>query len=375
MPVVVIAPDSFKGGLTAPQAAQAMADGVRRAWPDAEIRLAPMADGGEGTLDAVLAATGGERLVATVTGAHGRPVEAAWGRLGDGTGVIEVAQVVGITLPGVAAVPVAHRTTVGVGELVRDCLGRGIRRVWVGLGGSATSDGGAGMLAALGVRFLDRDGHALEPTLAGLATLDTADFSGLDRRLEECELVLLSDVDNPLCGSRGATAVFGPQKGVAPGEVAGFDARLRRLADLGDRWRASAVSESPGSGAAGGLGYALGLLGGRHRSGAEAVCQLIGLDAMLERAQWAITGEGRSDLQTLEGKAPFVVAGHARQRGVPVTLISGEIDPSALPRLGAVFDSCFSLVSPDVSPEGAMADAVRLLAERAEQAGRAYPIG
>lgn len=367
---VVIAPDSFKGSLSALEAAQAMALGVRRVWPAADIRLLPMADGGEGTLDAVLAAAGGSRLQAAVTGAHGGPVTAGYGLLEDSTAVIEVAQVVGITLPGVREVPVAERTTWGLGELLHHCLDRGVRRFWVGLGGSAGNDAGAGMLAALGARFFAGSGAVIAPTLSGLAEFETADFSGLDPRLSSCEIILLSDVNNPLCGEQGATAVFGVQKGVLPAEIARFDERLRRFGAACDRWLGSPLSERPGTGAAGGLGYALQLLGGRYGSGAETLCGLLGLDGALAGAGWAITGEGGSDAQTLQGKAPFVVAQHARRLGVPVTLISGGIAEDAKPRLAEHFDGCFALAGKGVGAERAMREAASLLADRAEVAAK-----
>lgn len=368
-PSLVIAPDSFKGSLTALEAAQAMAAGVRRVFPEADIRLLPMADGGEGTLDAVLAARGGERRHATVTGAHGQPLEADWGLLPDGTAVLEVARVVGLTLPGVAQVPVAKRTTVGLGELLRHGLDQGLRRFWVGLGGSATNDGGAGLLGALGVRFADAFDRSLAPTLDGLETLREADFSGLDPRLRECEIRLLSDVDNVLCGPAGATAVFGPQKGVAPDQVEDYDLRLARLAQAGDTREGLKVSLFPGSGAAGGLGYAFLLLGAEYASGAEQVADLLGLDAALAGARWAITGEGRSDAQTLSGKAPLAVARRAKAAGVPVTLLSGDIAPAAREALDAWFDDCRSLV-PGVAAAEAMARAAELLADAAEEAAR-----
>lgn len=367
---VVIAPDSFKGSLSALEAAQAMALGVSRAWPAADIRLFPMADGGEGTLEAVLAATGGQRLQVTVTGAQGMPLTADFGLVRGATAVIEVAQVVGITLPGVGAVPVAERTTWGIGELLRHGLDLGVRRFWVGLGGSASNDAGAGMLAALGARFFDGSGTAIAPTLSGLGEFETADFSGLDPRLKSCEIILLADVTNPLCGERGATAVFGPQKGVLPAEVARFDERLHRFGAACDRWLGWPLSERPGTGAAGGLGYALQVLGGRYGSGAESLCGLLGLDDELAGADWVITGEGGSDGQTLQGKAPFVVAQHARRFGVPVTLISGNIEAGARVRLSDYFDGCFSLASAQVSLQQSMCAAAELLADRAEFVAR-----
>lgn len=367
---VIIAPDSFKGSLGALQVAQALALGVRRVWPDADIRFFPMADGGEGTLEAVLAAAGGKRLDACVTGAHGKPLAADYGVLANGAAVVEVAQVVGIVLPGMREMPVADRTTKGLGELVRHCLDSGVRRFMVGLGGSATNEGGAGMLAALGARFFGTAGNPVVPTLQGLAKLAEADFSRLDERLRESEITILSDVDNPLCGESGATAVFGQQKGVAPNDAQRYDNILRRFAGLCDAWAGVALSRQPGSGAAGGLGYAFRLLGGRLQSGAEAVCAMMGIDAALQRADWAITGEGRSDAQTLQGKAPFVVAQHAKRHGVPVTLISGGIEADSLARLSEHFDDCYSLTSAAVSVSQAMRDAADLLADRAELAAR-----
>lgn len=347
-----------------------MARGVRRVWPAADIRLFPMADGGEGTLDAVLAATGGRRVQVTVTGAHGKPVMAAYGQLDDDVVVIEVAQVVGFTLPGMCEVPVVERTTWGIGELMRLCLDRGVRCFWVGLGGSASSDGGVGMLAALGAQFLAGSGAAIVPTLSGLAEFEAADFSGLDPRLKSCEIILLTDVSNPLCGERGATAVFGPQKGVLPAEIGPFDERLHRFGAACDRWFGRDLSGQPGAGAAGGLGYALQLMGGQYGSGAEALCGLIGLDDALAVADWVITGEGGSDTQTLQGKAPFVVAQHAHRFGVPVTLISGNIEAGALARLSDHFDGCFSLASEEISVRQAICAAADFLVDRTEFAAR-----
>lgn len=366
---VVIAPDSFKGSLDAAQAAGAIAEGLRRVWPDAAMALLPMADGGEGTLNAVLAATGGARQACSVSGGHGQQLTVDFGLLADGTALIETARVVGITLPGMLEVPVAQRTTRGLGELVTHCLDLGIRHFMVGLGGSATNDGGCGMLAALGAAFLDASGAPLPATLDGLASLATADFCKLDPRLADSSFTLLSDVDTTLCGEQGATAVFGPQKGVEPADVILFDERLRRLASLCEEGFRRGLALQPGSGAAGGLGFAFGLLGSTYRSGAEAVGALIGLDAALEKADWALTGEGRSDAQTLRGKAPWVVGQHARCLGVPVTLISGSVE-TGLAELAATFDACYSLHNTTLSLEQAMREAASLLAARAETAAR-----
>jgi len=371
MPAVVLAPDSFKGSLSAPAAAEAMARGLRRVWSEIDVRLLPMADGGEGTLDAVLAASGGERRLVEVSGADRRPIEAAWGLLqreGSAVAVLEAAQVVGLTLASAAAV--ADRTTLGLGELVRHCLDQGIRRFMIGVGGSSSNDGGCGVLAALGARLLNAGGREVAATPAGLADLARVDFSGLDARIRAAEITLMSDVQNPLCGPGGATAVFGPQKGVEPAQVALFDARLRRFAELCDAWRGEAVAARAGAGAAGGLGYVFQLLGAQNRSGAEVVCELSGLDAALVGADWVITGEGRSDAQTALGKVPWVVAQHARRAGVAVTLVSGSVAEADLTRLSGHFDGCFAIAPRPMPLEEAMAKAAALLADRTEQLAR-----
>jgi glycerate kinase len=369
---LVVAPDSFKGSLSALDAARAMEAGVRRVVPDIRTRLFPMADGGEGTLDVVLYATRGERRNVWVAGAVGEPVEAAYGIVRDAGGdlaVIESAQVVGLTMAG--ASNVAHRSTRGVGELLRHCLDQGLRRFMIGLGGSSTNDGGAGVLAALGVRLLDDAGQAIAPTPAGLATLHRMDFSALDSRLADSTIILMTDVDNPLCGADGATATFGPQKGVRPADVPVFDARLAHLARLCDAWHGWELARAPGSGAAGGLGYAFMLLGATRRPGADVVCELLGLDAAMRGADWVITGEGRSDAQTLHGKLPLAVSNIARRHGVPVTLVAGRIDAASRAALEAHFDGCYEAAPEPMPLAQALRDAAQLLAHATERAARA----
>ena len=373
-PTVVLAPDSFKGSLDAAAVCAAIAQGLRRVWPDAEIRACPMADGGEGTLDAVLS-RGGERRTHALTGAGGARRIAAYGRVATPDGpaaVIEAAEIVGITDAAGMAVGVAARSTRGIGELLRALLDDGVRRFLIGLGGSSTNDGGAGLLAAQGLGLADARGASVAPTPAGLAALAGVDATGLDPRLRECAITIMSDVDNPLCGERGATAVFGPQKGVRPPEVAVFDATLARYAAWVERALGIAVADRPGAGAAGGLGFALQLLGGDPRSGAEVVADLIGLDAALAGAHWAITGEGRTDVQTLSGKAPFVVARRARAAGVPITLLSGAVDAAALPALAPVYAGCFALPAGPLPLADCVAVAGALAADRAEQIARLW---
>jgi glycerate kinase len=376
-PVVVIAPDSFKGSLSAPAVAAAIARGLRRVWPQADLRLHPMADGGEGTLDAVLAAVGGaaRRAACTVTGAGGAPLAADYGLVdaSDGlTGVIEVARIVGLTDPAGTAVDVTARTTHGVGAMVRALLDDGVRRFMIGLGGSSTNDGGAGMLCALGLRLFDAAGAAVPPTPQGLARLARVAADDLDPRLRDAMITLMSDVNNPLAGPMGATAIFGPQKGVRADAIAGIDATLARFAELAERATGRQAAAHPGAGAAGGLGFALQLLGGEFRSGADVVADLTGLSASLADADWAITGEGRTDAQTLLRKAPFIVAERARACGVPATLLSGGIDPAALPALAAAFAGCFALPAGPTTLAACIAEADALLADRAEQMARVF---
>ena len=369
---VVIAPDSFKGSVSAAAAASAIATGLRRIWADANLRELPMADGGEGTLDAILS-RGGQRLMERVSGATGEPLDAAYGLIDQGTiAVLEAAQVVGLTDSASTAVDVDRRTTRGLGELIGRRLDAGVRRFMIGLGGSSTNDGGAGLLAALGIKLGDAAGREIAATLDGLATLATVDAGGLDPRLRDTKITVMSDVDNPLTGEQGATAIFGPQKGVSREQLADYDRRIAQFATLAERALGRSAKDQPGAGAAGGLGFALQLLGAEIRSGAEVVAHLIGLDQALRDADWAITGEGRSDAQTALGKTPLFVAGRAAAHGVPVTLISGSVDRAALPELSRHFAGCFSLPSGPASLEQCLADAAGLLADRAEQVARLF---
>jgi glycerate kinase len=376
-PIVVIAPDSFKGSLDAPGVCAAIAAGLYRMWPDADVRARPMADGGEGTLDAVLAAVGpaGRRLHERAVGAAGDPLDAPYGLLA-GTGapvaVIEIASIVGITDAAGMRVPVDARSSRGAGMLMRALLDRGVTRFMIGLGGSSTNDGGAGLLEALGLVLQDGEGRPVEPTPRGLASIARVDGSRLDPRIPTTEITIMSDVSNPLCGTLGATAIFGPQKGVPTDEVAPVDATLARFAALAEAAVGRQVAERPGAGAAGGLGFALQLVGGRFASGAEVVADLIGLDAALDGADWAIAGEGRSDTQTLLGKAPLVVARRAARAGVPVTLLSGAIEPSAIPAIAPTFAGCFALPGGPSTLEACVAGAGVLLADRAEALARLF---
>lgn len=373
IPVIVVAPDSFKGSLTSTEAAQAIAQGLRRVWPQATLRLRPLADGGEGTLDALLSA-GGKRCTARVSNAAGQPIDAAYGVLDDATqtAIIEVAQVVGITQAANLAVPVSERSTVGVGELLNKLLYQGSKRVLLGLGGSCTNEGGAGLLASLGARLLDAKGQPIPPTLDGLTRCVTVDCAGLHPNLQHAELLALADVNNPLCGKTGATLLFGAQKGIPPEHGQAIDEILLRFALAAEQAMGRSAKHLPGAGAAGGLGFALQLLGARMTSGAAMVADWVRLDEALQGADWLITGEGQSDRQTLLGKTPFIAASYAQQRAVPATLLSGTIDRTALTALSPYFAGCFALPFGPLSLPEALTDAANLLADSAEQVARLW---
>lgn len=328
---VVIAPDSFKGSLSAAGVAEALARGVLRAWPTAQVITLPVADGGEGWVETMVGATGGRVISCRVTGPLGEPVEAQYGLFqqdGQEVAVIEMAAASGLTL-----VPPERRdprvtTTRGTGELIRDALDRGARRLLVGIGGSATNDGGAGMAQALGARFLDETGSDLPPGGAALARLARIDLTGLDSRLAEVEVVVACDVDNPLTGERGASAVYGPQKGATPEMVQELDAALEHYADVVEELLGRAIRNTPGAGAAGGLGFGLmAFAGARLQRGIDLALDTLQAGRHLAGASLVITGEGRIDRQTLHGKVPFGVARRAAALGVPVVAVGGSIGP------------------------------------------------
>lgn len=370
---IVIAPDSFKESLDAPGVAQAIARGWARVFPEAELVQKPMADGGEGTVDVLLAAHGGERRTCRVGGPLGEPVEAHWGWLGDGTAVIEMA-----AASGLHQVPAARRDprvacSRGTGELLRAALDAGARRIILGLGGSATNDGGSGLLRALGMRLLDAAGDDLPPGGAALARLDRLDFSGLDPRLAAVRIELAADVDNPLCGPRGASAVFGPQKGATPAQVAQLDAALARFAEVAAATLGVDHSRSPGVGAAGGLGFAaVAWLGARFRPGIELVAELGGLAEAIRGADLVITGEGRFDAQSLHGKTPMGVARIARAEGVPAIVLAGSLGEGYQALYDVGIEAAFSLAPGPITLAEACAGAAAELEQRATDIARLW---
>jgi glycerate 2-kinase len=373
---VLLAPDSFKGALSAAGACAAMAEGIRRVAPNAEIRPIPLADGGEGTTEALVAATGGWIQTVPVTGPlpeERRGVEARLGWLGEGRAVLEMASASGLPLVSPERRNPLRTTSFGTGELIAAALNAGARHLILGLGGSATNDLGAGMAQALGVRFLNADGQPIHAPLCGglLNAVAAVDLSGLHPALATCRLEVACDVDNPLLGPEGATAVYGPQKGATPEMAVELEAGLAHLIGLVEQAAGRRVRERPGAGAAGGMGAMLmALTAAELRPGIALVLEASGFAAALEGADLVLTGEGRVDGQTARGKTIHGVARAAAAAGVPVVVIAGEIGPGAGALHGIGVQAMFSLVSGPMDLATAMARAPNLLADAAEQVMR-----
>lgn len=374
---IVIAPQALKGSLTAPEAARAIAGGFQKVLPTAELDLVPIADGGEGTVEALVSATGGQLLHAQVTGPLGEPVEATFGLLGDGqTAVIEMAACAGLPL-----VPPERRdprltTTYGVGELIRAALDSGCRHLIIGIGGSATNDGGAGMAQALGVRLLDAEGKDLPYGGAALAGLARIVPDGIDPRLQECRIEVACDVTNPLCGPQGASAVYGPQKGASPEMVAQLDAALAHYAGIIQRDLGRDVRNLPGAGAAGGLGAGLlAFLQATLRPGADLVLEAVGLAKRLQGASLLVTAEGQIDRQTAYGKSVGAVASLAQRCGVPVLALAGSLGEEYQVVYALGVEAVMTLLPAPLSLNEAMTQAASLLADASERAARLLLLG
>lgn len=357
---VVIAPDSFKGSLAALDVATGIANGLATHDDPPHIEIAPMADGGEGLLDAVATTCSGRWLSASVVGIHGRSLDAPWYVMTDGPTVLESATVLGLPLLESIEHPpsLAERSSYALGLLIASALDTGATDMAIGLGGTGCNDAGLGMLTALGAKPYDDAGNLITPSMNGLLSLTRLDLSQLDSRLAGTRIRVLCDVDNPLLGSSGASRVYGPQKGLTDDGIAEVEAAFRRLAAA-----AGAVDQAKwaGSGAAGGLGFALALVGGRLESGAKAMLKITGLAERMSQADYVITGEGRSDRQTLSGKLPLAVAEAARP--VPTLLICGDVADNARTDLEAHFTSIATLVDRAGSVEAALAEPARWLFE------------
>lgn len=326
MEKILLVPDSFKGTLSSRQVCQVMAGQLRRFFPQAQVKSIPVADGGEGSVEAFLAAAGGERRTRTVTGPFGEPVEAFYGILGDGrTAVIEMAACAGLPLAEGRLNP-ERATTYGVGELLLAAKEAGCTKAILGLGGSCTNDGGAGAAAALGAKFTRADGTAFVPTGGTLGEIAALDVSPVAQALQGMELTAMCDIDNPLYGDAGAAAVFAPQKGADAAMVARLDAGLRHLGQVAARCLGRDFSHLPGAGAAGGLGFGMAAFcGAQLRMGIDAVLDAVGFDSLLPGTDMVFTGEGKIDSQSARGKVVSGVAARCRKAGVPVVAVVGQI--------------------------------------------------
>jgi glycerate kinase len=374
---VVIAPNAFKGCLTASEAARAMASGTLRALPAADVVQVPVADGGDGLVDVSIEALGGVACRHTVAGPRFEPVEATYCYVE----ALDLATIEMALASGLALLPPDRRdptctTTLGTGELIVAALDKGVGRIGVGIGGSATNDGGIGMAAALGIRFLDATGAAVEPVGGELGRIRRIDMAGRDPRVENVRFEAVCDVDNPLCGPNGASTVYGPQKGATPEQVRMLDDGLANLADVIQRELGLGVRDLPGAGAAGGLGAGLhAFVGAELRRGVDLVLDLVGLENKLKGADLALTGEGQINFQTVFGKAPAGVAQAARAAGVPCVAIAGSVGDD-LGDLHAVgLDAVFSLASGPLTLERCMSDATALIEKATEQALRCFLAG
>ncbi|MEK4850951.1 glycerate kinase [Paenibacillus sp. FSL H7-0756] len=354
----VLAPDSFKESMTAKEVCTAMETGLRKIYPEATYIHVPMADGGEGTVQSLVDASGGEIHYLEVTGPLGQPVMAQFGILGDGrTAAIEMASASGIQLVDKAERNPLITTTYGTGELILECLNRGIRKIIIGIGGSATNDGGAGMAEALGARFLDEAGDLLPRGGGSLGRLVSVDVSGLDARLQQVQLIVACDVTNPLCGEQGASAVFGPQKGATPDMVQQLDANLAHYAAVVKQQLHKDVRDLPGAGAAGGLGAGLMIFTqATLQKGIEIVIEYTGLQQNLEHADFVFTGEGGIDFQTKFGKTPYGVARTAKASGKKVIALAGYIGEGIETLYAEGIDAVFGIVPGASSLEKLLAD-------------------
>jgi len=366
---IVVAPDKFKGSLPATQVAAAIAAGLHAGRPGAEVVTIPVADGGEGTVDAAVAA-GFERVPVTAAGPAGDPVRASYARRGE-VAVVELAGVCGLArLPAGRPAPLTA-SSFGAGEVLRAALEAGARRIVLGVGGSASTDGGAGLLQALGVRVLDTCGEPVRPGGAGLREVAALDLTGLHRALYPADIILAADVDNPLTGPDGAAEVYGPQKGASPAEVAALDAGLRRwaavvAAAVGRDW-----SRTPGAGAAGGVGFAaLAVLGATRRPGIELVLDLAGFETALDGADLVITGEGSLDAQSLAGKTPVGVARAAARRGIAVVAVAGRSTLREAELAAAGIAAVYPLTDLEPDLERCRAEADRLLRRTGQMIAR-----
>jgi len=373
---IVVAPDKFKGSLSAHAAAEAIRQGLARSLPAAQVDLVPVADGGDGTAETIIHTLGGRMVAHEVAGPDGRPVQARYGMLrGSGVAVIELAQASGLTIMPAGTNQPLTASTGGTGELIGHAIDAGARRIILAIGGSATTDAGAGALAALGAIFRDGQGTVLPPGGAALARLSSIDTVALEERLRGVSIEIASDVRNPLCGPSGAAAVYGPQKGASANDVHVLDDALRRFADVVKAGVGVDVGDVPGAGAAGGVGAGfLGLAHATLRPGAQLVLEILDFDRHLAGADLVVTGEGRLDRQTLSGKAPQAVAQAAGARGIPVVAIAGSVECSTQDLDRAGIACALAITSRPMTVDEAMQRAAELVTNAAWTLGRALQL-
>jgi glycerate 2-kinase len=373
---IVIAPDSFKESLTAKQVCEAIKSGLIRVWPNAEFLMIPVADGGEGTVQSLVDASSGRIVSLTVNDPLGHKVEASYGILGDAqTAIIEMAEASGLHLVSVEKRDPKQTSSFGTGQLIKHALDQGIRRLVIGLGGSATNDAGVGMLAALGVKFLDAQRNEIELTGGGLERLDCIDPSGLDARLYDCEILVACDVDNPLCGEDGATTTFGAQKGATDSDVVLLDKSLRKFGELTELVMGKSVLSQPGGGAAGGMGAALlGYTSAILKPGVDIVLDTVKFAEKIADADIVFTGEGRIDQQTVHGKTPVGVAKIAKQYNLPVLALVGCTGDNYQAVYEAGIDAVFTCVPRAMSLSEALEESDVNLANLAENVARLWEV-
>lgn len=363
---VIIAPDSFKDSLSAQAIAEAIACGWQSVFPEAEIIICPMADGGEGSIEAVLEACAGEWREQSVQGPLGESVIAKWGWLNtEKIALIEMAQASGIQLVKPSQRNACISSTFGTGELILAALDAGAKEIVLTVGGSATNDAGAGLLSALGAQLLDKNNNALPKGGLALQQLAKVDLTDFDPRIQETKFVLAADVTNPLCGKNGASYVFAPQKGATQDQVLQLDQALNHFADISAQLLAADKRNEPGTGAAGGLGFAAkAYLNAEYRSGVEIIAELNQLSNKIQGADWVITGEGKFDGQTLNGKTPFGVAQIAQRANVPVIVIAGTLGENYQELYHSGVSAAFSLTAGPINLEEACMNAAHLIYER-----------
>lgn len=363
---ITLAPDSFKGSLSALDVAEIMQKAIKDLYEHDVVTLKPMADGGEGTLACMMSGMDGEEISLACTGPLGTSIQTHYGKIDGEVAIIESALIAGIELVPLEERNPDYTTSYGIGEAILHALDHGCKSMIIGIGGSATNDGGLGMLQALGVRMLDEDGEHVGVFGKNLLHVKAIDYRNIDQRLKNVSIQIATDVDNPLCGNRGASAVYGPQKGATKKQVILYDQMLKRFANKIERHLNVAYQRHPGAGAAGGLGFAFLTIGAKVVQGAQIIAQAIDLEGAIQQSDMVITGEGKSDEQTLYGKAPGFVASLAEKYNKPIILLSGSVAGDRS-KLLEVFTGSFSIINEPLSLQESMEQVETLIYEQTQQ--------